>query len=149
MAFEATEAFKRTRTYNRSQEEASKSLAQANRLPEDGGPLILCVRWTGGAAAGTSFGEGAEQMQVPPDAFLPHPIATEDEWKSLQDERECGRAPSAIVEMAARFLGVETLKPNRAAKKPRRNPSSGETIGGTAAFGPVQHLGPPLLPPPT
>ena len=47
VAFEATEAFKRTPTYKRSQEEASKSLAQGNRLAADGGPLILCARWTG------------------------------------------------------------------------------------------------------
>ena len=119
VAFEATEAFKRTPTYKSRQGEASKSLAQANRLAEDGGPLILCVRWTGGAAAGTSFGEGVEQVQVPPDAFLRHPIATVEEWKSLEDERERGRAPSAIVDMVTRFLDVETLEPNRAAKKRR------------------------------
>ena len=102
-AREATEAFMRTAT--------SKSLSQ--------GPLILCVRWTGGAAAGTSFGEGVEQVQVPPDAFLRHPIATVEELKSLEDARERGGAPSAIVDMVARFLDVETLEPNRAAKKRR------------------------------
>ena len=100
-AREATEAFMRTAT--------SKSLSQ--------GPLILCVRWTGGAAAGTSVGEGV--CPIPPDAFLRHPIATVEEWKSLEDERERGRAPSAIVDMVARFLDVETLEPNRAAKKRR------------------------------
>ena len=119
MAFEATEAFKRTPTYKSRQGEASKSLAQANCLAEDGGPLILCVRWTGGAAGGMSFGEGVEQVQVPPEAFLPPSIATEDEWKSLQDKRECERAPSAIVRMVAKFLGVETTEPNRAAKTER------------------------------
>ena len=118
-AGEVTEAFKRTATYLLSLEEASKSLAQANCLAEDGGPLILCVRWTGGAAGGMSFGEGVEQVQVPPEAFLPHSIATEDEWKSLQDKRECERAPSAIVGMVAKFLGVETTEPNRAAKTER------------------------------
>ena len=118
-AGEVTEAFKRTATYLLSLEEASKSLAQANRLAEDGGPLILCVRWTGGAAGGMSFGEGVERQQVPPEAFLPHSIATEDEWKSLQDKRECERAPSAIVGMVAKFLGVETTEPNRAAKTER------------------------------
>ena len=119
MAFEATEAFKRTPTYKSRQGEASKSLAQANRLAEDGGPLILCVRWTGGAAGGMSFREGAERQQVPPEAFLRPSIATEDEWKSLQDKRECERAPSAIVGMVAKFLGVETTEPNRAAKTER------------------------------
>ena len=118
-AREATEAFMRTATYLHSLEEASKSLAQANRLAEDGGPLILCVRWTGGAAGGMSFGEGVEQVQVPPDAFLRHLFATVEEWKSLEDERERGRAPSAIVDMVARFLDVETLEPNSAAKKRR------------------------------
>ena len=66
-----------------------------------------------------SYGEGVEQVQVPPEAFLPPSIATEDEWKSLQDKRECERAPSAIVEMVAKFLGVETTEPNRAAKTER------------------------------
>ena len=69
-AGEVTEAFNRTATYLLSPEEASKSLAQANCLAEDGGPLILCVRWTGGAAGGMSFREGAERQQVPPEAFL-------------------------------------------------------------------------------
>ena len=111
-AGEVTEAFNRTATYRLSPEEASKCLAQANCLAEDGGPLILCVRWTGGAAGGMSFREGAERQQVPPEAFLRPSIATEDEWKSLQDKRECERAPSAIVEMVAKFLGVETTEPN-------------------------------------
>ena len=111
-AGEVTEAFNRTATYRLSQEEASKCLAQANCLAEDGGPLILCVRWTGGAAGGMSFGEGVEQVQVPPEG-------QEDGWKSLQDKRECERAPSAIVGMVAKFLGVETTEPNRAAKTQR------------------------------
>ena len=66
-----------------------------------------------------SFGEGVEQVQVPPDAFLPHPIATEDEWKSLQDERGSGKAPSAIVGMVEKFLGVVTTEPNRSATRER------------------------------
>ena len=52
-----------------------------------------------------SFREGAERQQVPPEAFLRPSIATEDEWKSLQDKRECERAPSAIVGMVEKFLG--------------------------------------------
>ena len=118
-AGEVTDAFNRTATYRLSPEEASKSLAQANCLAEDGGPLILCVRWTGGAAGGMSFGEGAERQQVPPEVFLRPSIATEDEWESLQDKRECERAPSAIVRMVAKFLGVETTEPNRDAKTER------------------------------
>ena len=80
---------------------------------------LLLVIVQGHAAGGMSFREGAERQQVPPEAFLRPSIATEDEWKSLQDKRECERAPSAIVEMVARFLDVETLEPNRAAKKRR------------------------------
>ena len=116
-AGEVTEAFTRTATYLLSPEEASECLAQANCLAEDGGPLILCVRWTGGAAQGMSFGESV--CRIPPDAFLRHPIATVEEWKSLEDPSERGRAPSAMVDMVARFLDVETLKSNRAAKKRR------------------------------
>ena len=102
-------------------------------MAEDGGPLILCVRWTGGAAGGMSFGEGVERQQVPPEAFIRPSIATEDEWKSLQDKRECERAPSAIVGMVAKFLGVETTEPNRAAKTERTEYEEDEDPAAEAA----------------
>ena len=133
VAFEATEAFKRTPTYKSRQGEASKSLAQANCLAEDGGPLILCVRWTGGAAGGMSFREGAERQQVPPEAFLRPSIATEDEWRSLQDKSECERAPSAIVGMVEKFLGVVTTEPSRSATRERTEYEEDEDPAAEAA----------------
>ena len=98
--FEATQAFKRTQTFQRSLDEASESLALEDQLAAEGGPLILCVQWTKGAAGGTSF----EGTSIPCLAFLRHPKATAEEWGSLKDEGKRGRTPDAIVDIVDRFL---------------------------------------------
>ena len=100
-AGEATEAFMRTTT--------SESVSQ--------GPLLLCVRWTGGAARGMSF--PGSDCCIPRGAFLQHRIATDAEWKSLEDPSKRERAPSAIADMIERFLDEKALEPHRDAKRRR------------------------------